>query len=170
VEADSNDLATQASFALNVEQSSVSPLGKSDLQTQSAFVEYTNEFFAGTVNALKIQFFTRPISADDQAMLLRGETDELRRPSYAALVLLLDSGNQISQVNLTYVIPGTTVARTVASTPDELTKHFAGFHFDQKRLQLKSEGAYNTGETEDEVLSMSWRMDLDLPVFDQRKQ
>ncbi|HEX9143132.1 MAG TPA: hypothetical protein VGA09_02595 [Candidatus Binatia bacterium] len=57
----SREFQTRASFDLAVQKSKVLKLGKSQLETKSAFVTYTNEFFAGKTNALKVQFFTRPI-------------------------------------------------------------------------------------------------------------
>jgi hypothetical protein len=165
------DFQTSASFDLAVQQSKWLPLGKSRLQTTSAFVTYTNEYFGGRVNALKVQFFTQPIGADAEAKLLRRDDRDMRSGSYAALVLFLDERNQIWQANLTYVIPGTSVVRTVASSRAELTKYFADYHFDRARLRLKSKGTYNTGpDSKDEVLSLSWDTDLNVPVFDQFKK
>ena len=53
----SQDFQTKASFDLVVQKSPVLKLGNSRLETKSAFVTYTNEFFGGRTNALKIQFF-----------------------------------------------------------------------------------------------------------------
>ena len=158
-----------AVFHLDVQKSKVLPLGKSSLATSSAFVTYTNEFFAGKTNALKIQFFTQPLGPDAQARLLRDETLEMRRDGYAALVLFVDDRHQIWQVNLTYVIPGTTVVRTVASTREELTRYFSDYQFSNNRLRLKSKGSHRTGSNEDDVLTLSWDTDLTIPVFDRRK-
>ncbi len=116
------DFQTRASFDLAVQKSMVLKLGKSRVETRSAFVTYTSEFFAGKTNALKVQFFTQPIVAEAQAKLLRHDNREMSRGGYAALVLFLDERDQIWQANLTYEIPGTTVVRTVASSRDELTK------------------------------------------------
>ena len=60
------DFQTNASFDLVVQKSPVLKPGASRLETKSAFVTYTNEFFAGRTNALKIQFFTQPLGADAQ--------------------------------------------------------------------------------------------------------
>jgi hypothetical protein len=68
------------------------------------------------------------------------------------------------------VVPGTTVARTVASSPEELTKYFSDFRFDHNRLQLKSEGNYPAPDLKEETLTLSWDVDLDLPVFDRIKK
>jgi hypothetical protein len=69
------------------------------------------------------------------------------------------------------VIPGTTVVRTVASSREELAKYFSDYKFDRNRLRLKSKGSYNTApDSTEEVLTLSWDTDLDIPVFDQTKK
>jgi len=131
----------------------------------------TNEFFAGKTNALKVQFFTQPIVEEAQAKLLKHDNREVSRGGYAALVLFLDERDQVWQANLTYVIPGTTVVRTVASSRDELTKYFSDYHFDRRRLRLKSRGTYNTApDSKDDGLTLSWDTNLDIRVFDQIKK
>ena len=106
------EFQTKALFNLDVQKSKVLKLGKSRLETESAFITYTNEFFGGATNALKVQFFTQPIKEEARAKLLRGDNQEISRGGYATLVLFLeDDENQIWQANLTYVVPGTTVAR-----------------------------------------------------------
>jgi len=168
---DETEFQTKALFNLAVQKSKVLKLGKSRLETNSAFVTYTNEFFEGATNALKVQFFAQPIMEEARAKLLRGDNHEISRGGYAALVLFLDEErNQIWQANLTYVVPGTTVARTVASSSEELTKYFSDFHFDHNRLQLKSKGSYTAPDSKEETLTLSWDTDLDLPVFDQIKK
>ena len=168
---DETEFQTKALFDLAVQKSKVLKLGKSRLETKSAFVTYTNEFFEGATNALKIQFFTQPIMEEARAKLLRGDNHEISRGGYAALVLFLDDDeNQIWQANLTYVVPGTTVARTVASSPEELRKYFFDYHFDHNRLQLKSKGSYTAPDSKEETLTLSWDTDLDLPVFDRMKK
>ncbi len=161
----------RALFQLDVQKSTVLKLGKSSLQTKSAFVTYTNEFFAGKTNALKVQFFTQPIGEESRAKLLQNDNREISRGGYAALVLFVDERNQIWQANVTYVIPGTTVVRTVASNREELTKYFPDYHFDQNRLRLKSKGSYNTApDSKEEILTLSWDTDLDIPVYDQTRK
>src|SRR5262245_56610702 len=167
---DESEFQTKAFFSLAVQKSKVLKLGKSSLETKSAFATYTNEFFAGVTNALKVQFFTQPIREEARAKLLRSDNQEISKGGYATLVLFLDDHNQMSQANLTYAIPGTTVARTVASSCDELTKYFFYYHFDHNRLQLKSKGSYTAPDLKEETLTLSWDMDLDLPVFDRIKK
>ena len=162
---------TKASFDLVVQKSPVLKLGASRLETLSAFVTYTNEFFGGRTNALKIQFFTRPIGAEAQAKLLKRDDRDISKNGYAGLVLFLDAQDRVRQANLTYVIPGTTVVRTVASSPEELTRYISDYHFDRSRLRLKSRGTYKTAfDEKDEVLTLSWDTDIDLRVFDQIKR
>ena len=168
---DETEFQTKALFDLAVQKSKVLKLGKSRLETKSAFVTYTNEFFEGATNALKIQFFTQPIMEEARAKLLRGDNHEISRGGYATLVLFLDEErNQIWQANLTYVVPGTTVARTVAASSEELAKYFFDYHFDHNRLQLKSKGSYTAPDSKEETLTLSWDTDLDLPVFDRMKK
>jgi len=37
-------------------------------------------------------------------------------------------------------------------------------------LQLKSQGSYTAPDLKEETLTLSWDMDLDLPVFDRIKK
>ena len=166
----SQEFQTKASFNLTVQKSNVLKVGKSRLDTVSAFVTYTNEFFAGKTNALKAQFFTQPIVEQVRAKLLKGDDQEISKGGYAALVLFLDERKQVWQVNLTYVITGTTVVRTVASSREELTKYFSQYHFESNRLRLKSKGSYDAQDSKEEIFSLSWDTDLDIPVFDQIKK
>ena len=76
---DETEFQTKALFNLAVQKSKVLKLGKSRLETESAFVTYTNEFFEGTTNALKVQFFTQPIKEEARAKLLRGDNQEISR-------------------------------------------------------------------------------------------
>src|SRR5262245_33193337 len=108
---DETEFQTKALFNLAVQKSKVLKPGKSTLEIKSAFATYTNEFFAGVTNALKVQFFMQPIMGEARAKLLTGDNQEISRGGYATLVLFLDDQNQIWQANLTYANPGTTVAR-----------------------------------------------------------
>jgi hypothetical protein len=168
---DETEFQTKALFNVAVQKSQVLKLGKSSLETKSAFATYTNEFFEGVTKALKVQFFTQPIIEEARAKLLTGDNREISTGGYATLVLFLDDDEkQIWQANLTYVVPGTTVARTVGASPEELRKYFSDYHFDHNRLQLKSKGIYTAPDAKEEILILSWDTDLDLPVFDQIKK
>ena len=54
---DETEFQTKALFNLAVQKSKVLNLGKSSLETKSAFVTYTNEFFEGVTKALKGSVF-----------------------------------------------------------------------------------------------------------------
>ncbi len=165
------DFQTNASFDLVVQRSPVLRVGASRLDAKSAFVTYTNEFLGGRTNALKIQFFTQPIGPEAQAKLLKRDDRDVGKSGWAGLVLFLDAKDQITQANLTYVIPGTTVVRTVARSREEWTRYVSDYHFDRARLRLKSGGTYSTAPDEkDEALTLSWNTDLDTRVIDQIKK
>jgi hypothetical protein len=94
----------------------------------------------------------------------------LKKSSYAALILYIGKDNKIWQANLSYVVPGTTVARTVAWKSEELQKYFSDHRFDGKRLVLKSKGIYSESEKGHEKLRLSWDVDLNLPVVREVKR
>ena len=160
------DFKTKAVFELMNHQSGVIKQGSTRIVTESAFVIVTNEFFQGKTDALEIQFFTKPITEAARSDILENGAKQLEKSDYAALVLFLDKERKVWQVNLTYVIPGTTVARTVAWKPEDLRKDFSNYQFDGKRLRLKSKGTYSELNSKQEEMSLSWDVDFDLPVFD----
>ena len=155
-----------AVFELVVSNSKVLRSGPSKIVTESAFVTLTHTLM-GNTDGLEIQFFTKPITDAARADILENGAQEMRRSDHAALVLFLDKNHQIWQVNLSYVVPGTTVARTVAWKPEDL-RQFSNYKFDGKRLLLKSKGLYN--ESGEERLKLSWEVDLNLPVFERIKK
>jgi len=154
-------------FDLDVQKSKVLKVQKSHIDAASAFVTYTDEFFGGRTNALAIQMYAAPIDASARARLLKDHKDdhELRRSGLVYLVLFVDKQNRITQVNLTYTIPGTTVARTVAYTQADIAKWFSDYRYADGRLHLKSKGTYATGpESTDEQLTLGWDLELDETV------
>lgn len=159
-------------FALDVRKSGVLPLGTSHIDPVSAWVAHTDEFFGGRTMALKIQMFTSPIDAAARGRLMKNDEDnrELSRGGSATFVLFLDAQNRIRQANLTYIIPGTTVVRSVATTTDEIAKWFGDYHYGDGRLRLKSKGTYATGaDSPDETLSLAWDFSVDAPVVEHRR-
>ena len=163
---DVQDFRTRAAFELVVSGSKVLRSGTSKIVTESAFVTLTHTLL-GKTDGLEIQFFTKPITDAARADILEHGARELRRSDHAALVLFLDKNRQVWQVNLSYVVPGTTVARTVAWKPEDL-RQFSNYKFDGKRLLLKSKGLYN--ESGEEQLRLSWDVDLNLPVFERSEK
>ena len=159
------DFNTRSVFELVVNDSRVLKVGASKIVTQSAFVTLAHGLIPGNSEGLKIQFFTKPITEAAIADILKNRAKELTKRDYAAFVLFLDKANKLWQANLSYVIPGITVAITVAWKPDELKKYFSSYQFDGKRLTLKSKGSYSDMESGKENLRLAWNVDFNLPVF-----
>ena len=159
------DFNTRSVFELVVNDSSVLKVGASKIVTQSAFVTLAHGLIPGNSEGLEIQFFTKPITEAAIADILKNRAKELTKRDYAAFVLFLDKANKLWQANLSYVIPGITVAITVAWKPDELKKYFSSYQFDGKRLTLKSKGSYSDMESAKENLRLAWNVDFNLPVF-----
>lgn len=165
-----DNFKTRAVFELVNHQSDLIQQGSGKVVTESAVVTYTNGLFPGNTEGLEIQFFTKPMTAADQNDVVENDAKGMRGSDYVALVLSLDKQNIIGQVNLSYVVPGTTVTRTVAWKADDLNKYFSDYHFDGKRLQLKSKGTYSEINSKQQTMNLAWDVDFDLPVFDRRKQ
>jgi hypothetical protein len=161
----SQDFKTKSVFELVVNDSNVLKAGPSKIVTQSAFTTLVHGLIPGNSEGLEIQFFTKPITEAAMTDILKDGAKESKKNDYAALVLFLDKDKKIWQANLSYVIPGTTVARTVAWKPEELKKYFSNYKFDGKRLILKSNGSYSEAESGKEKMRLSWNVDFNLPVF-----
>lgn len=159
------DFNTRSVFELVVNDSRVLKVGASKIVTQSAFVTLAHGLIPGNSEGLEIQFFTKPITEAAIADILKNRARELKKRDYAAFVLFLDKANKLWQANLSYVIPGITVAITVAWKPDELKKYFSSYQFDGKRLTLKSKGSYSDMESAKENLRQALNVDFNLPVF-----
>jgi len=159
---DKKDFQTKATFELVVEKSKYLTPGTSEIASQSAFVSLAHGLIPGNSDGLEIMFFIKTVTESALPDIITNDAKELRRSSYAALVLFLDKENKVWQANLSYVVPGTTVARTVAWKPDELKRYFSNLSFEGGRVLLKSTGNYS--EAGQEVMKLSWNVDLDLPV------
>ena len=118
----------------------------------------------GNADGLEVLFFESPITESDLPDLMKNDARENRKGSYAAMVLYLDNQNRVSQVNLSYVVPGTTVARTIAGTPDELKRYFSRASVKDGRLAGHERGAYSEADPAQDVFKLGWNVDLDLPV------
>jgi len=164
------DFQTKAVFELVVRNSNVLKPGTSRIATESAFVTLAHGLIPGNSDGLEIQFFVKPYTDAMTADILNNDAKESKKGDYAALVLFLGKANKVWQANLSYVIPGTTVARTVAWKPEELAKYFSNCKFDGKRLVLKSKGSYSEAESGEERMRLSWNVDLDLPVVREVKR
>jgi hypothetical protein len=141
--ADAQSARAAGQFDLTITKSSMLKPGKSHIESKNANVTFTNEFFRGRVNALKIE--------------MPGAEN-----SSAVFVLLLNSAKHITEASLSIIVPGKTVLRTLAWTPADLEKYFSDCRYENDRLHLKSKGSY--AESAAEVLTMSWDVDIDAPV------
>ena len=166
----SEAFGTKAVFELEVSSSSVLKLGPSNITTVSAFVTIITKGLLGYSQGLEVRFFTKPLSEVLVTDSINDRANKFTASDHATLILFLGKDKQVEQVNLSYVIPGTTVARTVAWKPEELEKYFSNCTFDGKRLILKSKGSYSDKESERERITLSWNVDLDLPVFSEVKK
>ena len=158
------DFQTKAAFELIVTDSKALKPGTSKIAAQSAYVTLAHGLAPGNVD-VEVQFFPTQATEKVKADIIENDAKELKKSSYAALVLFLGKDNRIWQANLSFVVPGTTTARTVAWKPEELKKYFFDCQFDGKRLVLKSKGSYAESEKDREQLRLSWNVDLNLPMI-----
>lgn len=161
---DQRDFQTDASFELVVSKSEYLRPGASKITSQSAYVSLAHGLTAGNADGLEVMFFSRPVTQASVPDLMSTDASEMRTSAYAAMVLFLDKNKKVAQANLSYVVPGTTVARTVAWKPDELKRYFSDMTFTDGRLVLKSAGSYSEADSAQEVFTLTWDIDLDLPV------
>lgn len=166
---DASRQASTGRFNLEVQRSNTLKLGKRDFATSSAFAIRTDKYLGGRTNALEIHMYAAPIDARARERLLKNQQDDrdLVGTGAAYFVLLIDKENRLTQANLTVVIPGTTVARTIAYMPADLEKWFSDYRYTDGRLFLKSNGTYVGGaDPNDDKLTLSWDVALDVPVVD----
>ncbi len=123
---DPKTFQTEASFDLVVSKSNYLKPGTRSIQCRNAIVSLVHGLVSGNSDGLEVMFFTRPIAEAALPDIMSNHARELMQGDYAAMVLLLDKENKVRQVNLSVVVPGTTVGRTVAWKPDELRKYFNG--------------------------------------------
>ena len=161
---DPKDYQTKATFELVVDKSKYLKPGTSKFTAQSAFVSLAHGLIPGNSDGIEVWFFSKPVTEASLPDIINHDAKEMRRSSYAALVLFLDKEKKLWQVNLSYVVPGTTVAKTVAWKPDELNRYFANMRVKDGRLNLKSTGRYSESEPTEDVINLTWQVDLDLPV------
>src|SRR5262245_28165023 len=158
------DFKTRAAFELIVNDLKPVKSGASKIIVQTAYVALAHGLVPGNSDGLEIQFFPQAITEKVKTDILKNDGKESKKNSYAAFVLYIGKDNKISQANLSYVVPGTTVARTVAWKAEELQKYFSDYRFDGKRVLLKSKGSYSESEKGVEQMKLSWDVDVNLPV------
>lgn len=137
-----------ASFELEVVKSQSLKKGISRMQCQSASASLLSP------GRLQVRLPAKPLKDSGTP-----ETGD-----HAVLTLLLDKDHRVSQADLLYVIPGTSVGRTIAWKPEDLQHYFAQARYAGDRLVLKSKGSYRDADSEADVAALAWDVDLDLPV------
>jgi hypothetical protein len=160
---------SDANFELTVNKSKNIRLGSTKIHTQSAFVSLAHGL-VGNCDGIEIIFLPKPIVKNDLADIEKNDAANLKKQTYAALVLFLNKQNKIFQANLSYVVPGTSVVRTVAWKPEDLKKYFSDVTITKKMVHLKSSGSYSETDPAQEVLTMRWAVNLNLPVIHEIKR
>ncbi len=158
------DYETNASFGLADKKSTLLKSGTSAIKSKTAYVSLAHGLLPGNYDGFEIVFLTKPITQASLSDALNNDAKELRKSDYAALVLFVDKEKKVLQANLSYVVPGTTVVRTIAGTRDELKRSFSDVTYKDGRLVLKSKGSFVENEAGQEKLRLSWDIDLNLPV------
>ena len=159
-----HDFQTKAAFELVVTNSNALKPSTSKIAAQSGYVTLAHGL-PGNADGLEIHFFPTQVTEEVKADIVENDAKELKKSNYAALVLFLGKDNKVWQANLSFVVRGTTAARTVAWKPEELKKYFSDYQFNGKRLVLKSKGSYAESEKNREQLRVSWNVDLNLPTI-----
>jgi hypothetical protein len=136
------------------------------LVTNDSLVVLTDEFFGGRMQALKILFTRERLTDEERRESVRTNAPALRGRDHVYLVLFLDKDRGISQANLTVVVPGQTVTRTVAWRPDELKDFSSRYAYDGKRLTLKHTGRFQDASSEQTRFRLTWDVDVDAPVVE----
>jgi hypothetical protein len=157
---------TTAVFDLMNQQTGVLKKGSSRIVAVSAWAGRVAKEKPYNTEALEIEFFTAPLTAADEADLATNFGRNVKKRHYAAFVIFLDTARHATQVNMTFVVPGSTVVRTVAYTATRLKSDFADLRFDGKRLRFKSRGTFDDTNEAKELLRLSWDVELDLPVVE----
>jgi hypothetical protein len=162
---DQKDFQAGASFELTVSKSDFLRAGTSRIDSRQALVALVHGLGPGNTDGLEVVFLTRPVTQASLPDVLGNDAAELRRGDHAVMHLYLDKQRQIIQVNATLIVPGTTVTRTIAWKAEDLQKYFVASSFRDGRLILKSTGSYAETDPAQEMLKLTWSIDLDLPVM-----
>jgi hypothetical protein len=167
---DPNSFLTKASFSVDNNAMSLS--------TAVATIE--PRLGAPGYSWLRISFYSFPVTADDIAGVIKGDTSSMDKKwnqkasnpkdynsSYAVIQLSVDENSKVWQVDMS--VPGH--ACTVAPFEPNVKTFLQDYQFDGKNLRLKSKGSYvcdmkfmgNANQT------FSWDIDLNTPVFQKVK-
>ena len=150
---------SSATFELEVKRSDAMSVGKTKLICVSVFATAMHR--QGRAKFTGIDVFFAPKTTDSR---IPQSAKEIRQGDYANLNLLTDTTGRVTQVNMTVVAPGKTVARTIAWKADDLRKYFSDVNLTSKKIVLKSKGIYNDAESESEQTRLQWDVDIDIPI------
>jgi hypothetical protein len=142
--------------------------GTTHFETSQAFVMHVHGLQPGNVDGIKITFVTDRITETNQADIFETGGDRLTTGPHATFVLFLDKERKVGHVNVTYVVPGTTVGNTVAWDPKDLATKFGNFQFDGKRVTLKSASSYEHSVNDVKERTLRWNVEVNLPVVRER--
>jgi hypothetical protein len=149
----------QATFDLEVKRSEVMKAGKSTLTSRLAFASVMHR-----ESPIKFKGVDIFLPSQTSAGTAPKNVTEVKRGEYANINILLDKSNQVTQVNISIVVPGSTVARTVAWKAEDLKKYFSDVTVEGRRITLKSKGVYEDPGSESEQATLRWNVDVDVSI------
>src|SRR5262245_594423 len=152
-----------ATFELEVKRSDVMKLGKTTLKCVNVLAIPMHRDARAKFTGIDI--FLAPQSADGR---VPKSAKEFQQTQYVNLNLMTDATGKVTQVNMSVVIPGKTVARTIAWKPEDLRKYFSKLILKDKRIVLRSSGAYDDPQTASEQATLHWDVDIDTPISNDR--
>ena len=148
-----------AVFSLEIVQSEVMNPGKDLLSCVCAVAVPMRR--SGLIKFHGIDIFFGGKSKDG---LVPRTAEEIQHGDYANMNLLTDSSNRVTQVNMTVVRPGRTVARTIAWKSGDIKKYFSRVTVTADRVVLKSTGRYEDPLTDKERVILRWEVNIDIPI------
>jgi hypothetical protein len=128
---------------------------------------------------LRINFYSFPLTAEDIAGAMHGNTESMDRKwnrkannpkdysnSYAEIQLSVDKNSKVWQVDMS--IPGHTC--TIAPLEPDVKNFLQNYQFDGKNLRLKSRGSYVCDMKFMGIPNQTfgWDIDLNIPVFEKK--
>ena len=154
-----------ATFRLEVKKSDAMKLGSEQINCVNAIAVPMHREGRGQFTGVDIFFAPRTKNGN-----LPNSTEEIQHGDYANLNLMTDAAGRVTQVNLTVVRPGKTVARTIAWKPEDLKKYFSDVAITSDRVVLKSSGTYDDAQAESEQASLQWEVNVNVQITDKARR
>jgi hypothetical protein len=151
-------------FEIDNNQTGVLRKGVSHVGTVDAYAVHEAHMRPYPNEGLLIFYFAKPLTDTDRADILTKDARKSGNGDYAVMQLWFDKERKVSQANLSVIVPGTTVVRTVAYLQADLKRDFGNVEFDGKRIKVDSRGLFKERNDKQEELSLSWQVQLDIPV------